>query len=223
MYRNGYSPADEASPVSSPVRVLLVADARSPTTWGWVDAIRSAGVVVLGADGLPWPEHRLLPGDREGADMDVRQRLRRLAGAMPGGMSLVGVVRRAIGPLMAIIRGRRIRRTVIRTKPDVIHGLRIPFEAMSALVACPPQMPLAVSIWGNDLTHEALRNRLAGQAARKVLAGADLLFADCQRDIDLAGAWGLRPATPTAILPGGGGINLAKMVEEDQTLHGAGL
>ena len=116
----------------------------------------------------------------------------------------------------ATIRGRRIRRAVVRAKPDVVHGLRIPFEAMSALISCPPQMPLAVSIWGNDLTHEALRNRLAGRAARLVLARTDLLFADCQRDIDLAGSWGLRPATPTAILPGGGGINLARVAEKDQ-------
>ena len=63
MYQNDYSRTDEASPALSPVRVLLVADGRSPTTWGWVDAARSAGVVVLGADGLLWPEHRLPAGD----------------------------------------------------------------------------------------------------------------------------------------------------------------
>src|ERR1700733_9531357 len=101
MYRNGYPGADEASPAPSPVRVLLVADVRSPTTWGWVDAVRSAGVVVLGADGLPWPERRLLVGDLEGSGSDVRQRLRFLAGAMPGGIDLVGRVRRAMGPLLA--------------------------------------------------------------------------------------------------------------------------
>lgn len=218
MYRNGCSRADEASPSLSPMRVLLVADARSPTTWGWVEAVRSAGVVVLDADGLPWPEHRLRAGHGEGAGRDMRQRLRCLAGAMPGGMNLVGAVRRAMGPLMATIRGRRIRHAVTRAKPDVVHGLRVPFEAMTALVACPPQVPLAVSIWGNDLTHEALRNRLAGRAARRVLARADLLFADCQRDIDLAGSWGLRPATPTAVLPGGGGISLVEVTEEDQAL-----
>ena len=218
MYRNSYSGADEASPAPSPVRVLLVADARSPTTWGWVDAVRSAGVVVLGADGLPWPEHRLHVGDLEVSGRDVRQRLRFLTGAVPGGINLVGRVRRAMGPLLATIRGRRLRRTVMRAKPDLVHGLRIPFEALSALVSCPPQVPLAVSIWGNDLTHEALRNRLAGRAARRVLARADLLFADCQRDIDLAGSWGLRRTTPTVILPGGGGVNLARVAQEDQPL-----
>lgn len=197
------------------MRVLLVADARSPTTWGWVDAVRSAGVAVLGVDGLPWPDHRPLDLRSEHTGTDFRQRLRSLAGATPGGLRLIGAVRRVKGPLLAPMKGRRIRRTVAGAKPDVVHALRIPYEAMAALAACPPHVPLAVSIWGNDLTHEAPRSRLASRATRNVLARTDLLFADCQRDIDLAGSWGLRPATPTAILPGGGGIDLARVAGSD--------
>jgi glycosyltransferase involved in cell wall biosynthesis len=200
------------------VRVLLVADPQSPTTWGWVDAVRSADVIVLGADGFPWPEHRPVAEGREDSGWNARQKLRCLAGAMPGGSNLVRCIRLTIGPLLAPIRGRRIRRAVIRANPDIVHGLRIPSEAMAALAACPQDVPLAVSIWGNDLTHLALTSRLVGHATRKVLARADLLFADCQRDIDLARSWGLRPPTPTAVLPGGGGINLAVMAEEDHSL-----
>jgi glycosyltransferase involved in cell wall biosynthesis len=198
-----------------PVRVLLVADARSPTTWGWVEAVRSAGVAVLGVDGRPWPEHRPTDSGNKPSSTDLRQRLRSLTGAVPGGLRLIGGVRRVKGPLLAPMKGRRIRRAVEREKPDIVHGLRIPFEAVAALAACPPHVPLAVSIWGNDLTHEALRNRLASRATRSVLARTDLLFADCQRDIDLASSWGLRPTTPTAILPGGGGIDLARVAEPD--------
>jgi glycosyltransferase involved in cell wall biosynthesis len=119
---------------------------------------------------------------------------------------------------MAPIIGRRIRRAVQRAKPDVVHGLRIPHEATAAMVACPPAVPLAVSIWGNDLTHQAPATRLGGRATRRVLASTDLLFADCQRDIDLAGTWGLRSATPTAVLPGGGGIDLARVAEGHRKL-----
>lgn len=119
---------------------------------------------------------------------------------------------------MAPIKGRRIRRAVERARPDVVHGLRIPHEAMAAMAACPPAMPLAISIWGNDLTHEAPASRMGGRAARRVLARTDLLFADCQRDIELAGTWGLRPTTPTAVLPGGGGIDLARVAEEHRKL-----
>ena len=197
-------------------RVLLVADARSPTTWGWVDSIQSAGVVVLGADGRPWPGHRPRRANGRDRGTDVRQRLRSLAGATPRGLRLVGGARQLVGLLLVPVRGRRIRRVVKRANPDVVHGLRIPCEAMAALVACGPRVPLAVSIWGNDLTHLASQNRLTGRATRRVLARTDLLFADCQRDIDLAAAWGLRPATPTAVLPGGGGIDLASMAESSR-------
>lgn len=202
----------DAAHSTAPPRVLLVADARSPTTWGWVDAIRSAGVVVLGLDGLPWPEHT--PGSASAnPNSEARQRLRSLAGSIPVGLKLVGAVRPVVGLILVPVKGRRIRRVVRLAKPDIVHGLRIPFEAMAARVACPPGVPLAVSIWGNDLTHLAAGSRLTGRATRRVLERADLLFADCQRDIDLAAAWGLRSATPTAVLPGGGGVNLSGLAE----------
>jgi hypothetical protein len=200
------------------VRILLVADTRSPTTWGWVDAVRSAGVVVLGIDGLPWPEHRPHGTSAEGLRRGVNQRLRSFAGATPRRLRATGRVRQVVGPLLASIKGRRIRRVVKRARPDVVHALRIPCEAMAALAACPPAVPLAVSIWGNDLTLQASESYLTRRATRKVLARTDLLFADCQRDIDLAGTCGLRPTTPTAVLPGGGGIDLARVAEMDRTV-----
>jgi glycosyltransferase involved in cell wall biosynthesis len=199
----------------SPARVLLVADVRSPTTWGWVDAILSAGVVVLGTDGLPWPSHRPVGTGFEGSRRVIRQRLRSLAGTTPRGLKVIAKIRQIAGPLLAPAKGRRLRSVVERVQPDVVHGLRIPYEAMAAVAACPPAVPLAVSIWGNDLTHEALRSRRAGRATRRVLARTDLLFADCQRDVALAGTWGLGPTAATAILPGGGGVDLAHVAEED--------
>ncbi len=96
--------------------------------------------------------------------------------------------------------------------------MRIPYEAVAALAACPPAVPLAVSIWGNDLTHEAAMSRPTGRATRRVLARAELVFADCQRDIDLARIWGMRLGTATAVLPGGGGIDLARMTDDDLAL-----
>jgi hypothetical protein len=200
------------------VRILLVADMRSPTTWGWVDAVRSAGVVVLGIDGLPWPEHRPPGAGGQGLRRSVNQRLRSFAGATPRRLRATGRVRQVVGPMLASIKGRRIRRVVKRAKPDVVHALRIPCEAMAALAACPPAVPLAVSIWGNDLTLQASESYLTRRATRRVLARTDLLFADCQRDIDLAETCGLRPTTPTAVLPGGGGIDLARIAEPDRTV-----
>jgi glycosyltransferase involved in cell wall biosynthesis len=196
-----------------PLRVLLVADVRSPTTWGWVEAVRSAGVVVLGIDGLPWPEHRPVNAASEALSQRIKRRLHAFAGATPRRLKGTERVRQVTGPLLAPIKGRRMRAVVRRTRPDVVHALRIPCEAMAARAACPPTMPLAVSIWGNDLTLQASKSYLTRCATRKVLARADLLFADCQRDIDLARSFGLRSGTPTAVLPGGGGINLEHLAE----------
>jgi len=204
-------------PCAPPVRVLLVADVRSPHTWGWVAAVRSAGVVILGVDGEPWPEHRP-PSAREGRRGGASQRLRAFVGATPRRLKFTGKVRRVAWLLLVPIKGRQIRRVVERAKPDLVHGMRIPYEAFAALVACPSVVPLAVSIWGIDFTNDASKNRLAGRATRKILARTDLLFADCQRDIDLARTWGLRPATPTAVLPGGGGIDLARMAQANTDL-----
>jgi len=191
---------------SDAIRVLLVADAQSPTTWGWVDTVRAAGVVVLGVDGRPWPDDRPA-GPARGAP--IRQRLRSFAKATPRRLGVAQRSLRRVRPMLAWLRGRRLRRVVNQVKPDLIHGLRVPREAMTAVAACPRGVPLAVSIWGNDLTLHASNSWLTGYAARRVLARADLLFADCQRDIDLARKWGLRPGIATAVLPGGGGIDLA--------------
>jgi glycosyltransferase involved in cell wall biosynthesis len=202
-----------------PVRVLLVADEQSPTTWGWVEAVRSAaGVVILGVDGQPWPEHPQFRRSGPNSRMGAKQRLRSFASATPTRLRLTQRSRRVVGPLLATIKGRQLRRVVLRLKPDVVHGLRIPYEAMTAMAACPPNVPLAVSIWGNDLTLHASTNRLIGRATRRVLERADLLLADCQRDVDLAERWGLRPTTSTAVLPGGGGIDLTRLTEADPTL-----
>jgi hypothetical protein len=202
----------------SPVRVLLVADMRSPTTWGWVDAIRAAGVEVFGADGLPWPDHRLASKGDETAHQRAKQRLRAFAGATPTRLKVTERARQVAGPLLAPVKGRRISRVVKQLRPDLVHALRIPCEAMIARSACPPRVPLAVSIWGNDLTLQASKSRVTRSATRKVLRRTDLLFADCQRDIALAQSCGLRIATPTAVLPGGGGIDLRGAAEPDQKL-----
>jgi hypothetical protein len=207
--------ATEHRSCQSAVRVLLVADNRSPHTWGWVDAVRSAGVIVLGADGLLWPEGSSFCGDGSGWRMTTRRWIKSFAGATARRQRFIATVRRVGGPLLAPFTGLRLRRVVKRVQPDVVHGMRIPHEALTALVACPRAVPLAISIWGSDLTYDATRSRLAGRAARRILARTGLLFADCQRDIDLAGTWGLRPCTPTAVLPGGGGIDLARLAEAD--------
>ena len=139
----------------SAVRVLLIADMRSPHTWGWVDAVRSAGVVVLCTDGRPWPEGGAFRGDGGGSLMTVRRWMKSIVGATQRRQRCIATVRRVAGPLLAPVTGLRMRRVVKRVQPDVVHGMRIPHEALTALAACPPAVPLAISIWGSDLTYDA--------------------------------------------------------------------
>ena len=195
-----------------------MADVRSPTTWGWVEAVTSAGVVVFGPDGQLWPERHTFRPVGQGSPVALKQRLRLIASATPRRLKVTQGCLRAVGPSLAAIRGRRLRRVVNRVKPDVIHGLRIPYEGIATLAACPRGVPLAVSIWGNDLIYHASINRIMGRATRRLLARTDLLVADCQRDIELARIWGLRPTASTAVLPGGGGIDLARLGRVDSTL-----
>lgn len=197
---------DSDPSVRSATRVLLIADTRSPTTWGWVEAVRSAEVIVLDRDGRPWPERQM--SSAAGLRSAATRRLRSLVSSTPRRLKVAQKLRRTLGPFLASIEGHRLRRSVHRASPDVIHALRIQYEAMTALPACPRGVPLVVSIWGNDLTLHASTNRITGTATRRVLARADMLFADCERDIKLAQRWGFRPGLSTAVLPGGGGIRL---------------
>ena len=95
-------------------------------------------------------------------------------------------------------------------QPDVVHALRIPYEGMLA-AATPAKIPLIISIWGNDLTFHAHTSPLMARHTRQALQRADGLLADAQRDLRLAEEWGLRAGTPTAVLPGSGGLDLEEI------------
>ncbi len=202
---------DIDSSARSATRVLLIADVHSSTTWGWVEAVRLAGVVVLDRDGRPWPER--LASNASSPCSGATPRLRSLVSSTPRRLKMAQRLRRTLCPVLALIKGYRLRRSVKRASVDVVHALRIPYEAMTALAACPREVPLTVSIWGNDITLHASTNRITGRATRRVLARADMLFADCERDIELAQRWGFRPGLSTAVLPGGGGIRLDRLAE----------
>jgi glycosyltransferase involved in cell wall biosynthesis len=217
---------DSRSGPKPPVRLFLIADAHSPTTWGWVNAVRSAGVIVIGPDGEEWPEYPAVRGVERGFPAFLNRRLRTFSKSTHRRLRATRKLRRLVGPSLAWLKGRQLRRLVNSVQPDLIHALRIPYEGIVATAACPPNVPLAVSIWGNDLTLQASANPLIARATRKVLARADLLYADCQRDLDLAKAWGLRPTASTSLLPGGGGIDFQKFTEfaqqSESPWHGLG-
>ncbi len=96
---------------------------------------------------------------------------------------------------------------VRQINPDIVHALRIPFEGMLA-AALPTQIPLIVSIWGNDLTLHAKTSKLMAVRTHDALNRVDGLIADAARDIQLADKMGLRKSIPHIVVPGSGGLDL---------------
>lgn len=101
----------------------------------------------------------------------------------------------------------RLRRVIDHIQPDLVHAMRIPYEAMLAARALETrEVPLVASVWGNDFTLFATRYPLTGRATRRALRRIDALHTDCERDHRLASAWGWSAARPAIVLPGSGGV-----------------
>jgi hypothetical protein len=91
-----------------------------------------------------------------------------------------------------------------------VHALRIPFEGMLAS-RLSAEIPLAVSIWGNDLTLHAPHSSTMGQRTRQTLQRANGLHTDAARDLRLAAEWGFDIHKPGLVVPSNGGIDLERV------------
>ncbi len=116
-------------------------------------------------------------------------------------------VQHGILPLGLPRQARVVRRLLARLAPDVIHAMRIPFEGILAAQAARPDLPLLISVWGNDFTLWASRNPIIARQTRRALRRTDGLHTDCHRDLRMAiRDWGFKPDKPAVVLPGAGGI-----------------
>ncbi|HTX90902.1 MAG TPA: glycosyltransferase [Anaerolineales bacterium] len=198
------------------MKILFVADGRSPTALSWIDYWVGAGHEVHLVSSFPC----VPPGGLKSfvilpvalAGIARSDPTKSIGGASrPGWIaSLRGLLRPLryyLGPLSLGRDRTRFRALVADLRPDLVHALRIPFEGMLA-AATPPGIPLLVSIWGNDLTLHAPGSFLMASQTRQILRRVDGLLADTSRDIRLAQAWGLPSEKPTLVVPGGGGIRL---------------
>lgn len=98
-----------------------------------------------------------------------------------------------------------VRRLLDDIQPDLVHALRIPCEGILAEQVV-GDLPFLVSTWGNDLTLFARYHPVIGRLTRRVLARADGLLSDCDRDLRLARQWGFDATKLNAVVPGSGGI-----------------
>lgn len=209
--------------------ILLVADGRSPTTRRWLNSLLSSGYQVGLISSFPCQP---LPGLAKMAVIPVA--FSQFAGVVPaqtgpnvgqafslsGPVGLKNIVGRFrgvflagrywLGPLSVQYYAGQARRIVEEWQPTLVHALRIPFEGMLASFV-PPDIPLVVSIWGNDLTLHAGGSAWMGRLTVQCLHRAAGLMADARRDLRLAGLWGFDPAKPRLAVPGSGGIDLAEI------------
>lgn len=200
------------------MRILLVADGRSPITKNWIRMIDGLGHQVILLSTFP---HKPIP-DIEGqfflavgfssfAGSQVKSKGQskptRISGFVSLFRPLLMCIRAFLTPLLMPRYQAQFLEYVHLINPDIVHALRIPFEGMLA-AALPEEIPLVVSIWGNDLTLHAKTSRLMALQTHDALGRADGLMADAARDIQLAGEMGLRELIPHIVVPGCGGLDL---------------
>lgn len=197
------------------MRLLFVADGRSPIAVNWIRYfVEHDDEVYLASTFACDPEMDLkgldiIPVAFSGVKLQSASPASRPATSRPLGLPLPQKVRLAIrhylGPMTIARSAKKLRSVIERVQPDLVHAMRIPYEGMLAADAY-TGVPLLVSVWGNDFTLHAPATQLMRHYTRWTMRVIDALHADCQRDIRLAQEWSFSPIKPTLVIPGNGGV-----------------
>ena len=195
------------------MRILYIADGRSPIARNWITHFIKPGNqvhLISTSDCTAIPglaSLHIQPVAFSGAGASTAHtipnqmgRLRRLAP-----MPLRTFIRQWLGPLTFPRSVGRLRTLIEQIRPDLVHAMRYPYEGIITAMAS-PNAPLIVSVWGNDFTLHAKANPLIGYLTRRALKKTSALHADCQRDLRLAYELGYAERHPAVVLPGSGGI-----------------
>jgi glycosyltransferase involved in cell wall biosynthesis len=124
-----------------------------------------------------------------------------------GTVGLRTTVRQWLGPLTLRSSARRLQDLADRVQPDLVHAMRIPYEGMVAALAA-RSAPLLISVWGNDFTLHARSTPLMDRLTRQSLQAATALHTDCRRDMLLAERMGFPAGRLRLVAPGNGGLHL---------------
>jgi glycosyltransferase involved in cell wall biosynthesis len=189
------------------MRILFVADGRSPISQNWIRYFVDRGDEVYLAStfqcdlGFPVKQLAFTPV----AFSAVKKQGTRPGSGSSRGLGLRTLIRQWLGPLTIPRSAKALQTFIDEVKPDLVHALRVPYEGMLAS-QIKSNVPLIVSIWGNDFTLHAPSTPFMKSYTRRVMKKVSALHADCQRDIRLAHEWGLEVGKPTLVTPGNGGI-----------------
>jgi glycosyltransferase involved in cell wall biosynthesis len=212
------------------MRLLFVADGRSPIAQNWIrhfvergDEVYLASTFACSMD-FPLNGLEIVPV----AFSAYKKATQRPGTAPARTVGLRTVIRQWFGPITIRRASERLHGFIERVKPDLVHAMRIPYEGMLAADAY-TGIPLIVSIWGNDFTLHAPSTRLMSHYTRWTMQVADALHADCHRDVRLAREWGFDEEKPDLVAPGNGGVRTdifyppAKPVEEPVIINPRGF
>jgi len=189
------------------MRVLFVADGRSPIALNWIRYFVERGDDVFLAStfacspGMPLSGLEITPVAFSGTNKSKRAS----SGSSSLGIGWRTAVRRTLGPLTVARASRRLRAVADRVRPDLVHAMRIPFEGMlaadaygaapllclSGAMILPSMRQPRFSCVTTRLGHCALQTRCMQTAAATSAS-------------DASGAL-MRPSPPSFV-PGGGGI-----------------
>ncbi len=193
------------------MRLVFVADGRSPIAQNWIRFFTERGDEVYLASTFPCTPALSLRGlevtpvafssgatastngaARSSGDLALRWRM---------------TIRHFLGPRTVSRASGRLRAFIDRVRPELVHAMRIPFEGMLAADAY-SEVPLIVSVWGNDFTLHAPSSALMRHYTSWTMQVANGLHADCQRDVRLSRQWGYATSKPSLVAPGNGGVRL---------------
>jgi glycosyltransferase involved in cell wall biosynthesis len=198
------------------MRILFLADGRSPIAQSWIRTQVDAGHEVHLVSSRT-QEAPPLEGLASFQTLALFSRPRRspTQAARPvtqrSGASLAAssFALHWVAPLWIDERARRFAHIVDEIHPDLVHALRLPLEGMvaaraSQLTATP--RPLAISIWGNDFSLHAPASPWMSAWSRRSMRLTDALHTDCERDMAAAAQWGFDRGQPNLVAPGSGGV-----------------
>jgi len=200
----------------TPLKILLVADGRSPITRSWIAMLKPLGYRLSLVSSYPCASVdgveslHILPlafsrfgGSQAGSCNKPGQK----AGFVSRIRPFAQKIRQWLGPWTLLQQKQEFLRILSAEKPDLLHALRIPFEGMLASYV-PAGLPLVISTWGNDFTLHAPSSPRMNVLTRRVMQRADALISDTQMDVQRAREWGFDPSKPSLVVPGNGGLDL---------------